>query len=109
MKVIIDSKNQIVEKKADGRGRVNLGSEFAGQTVQLAVLEENVEAEEEPEPEPASGRYEEAGSHAGVCEACEAPGEAPVTVDSLSGAAAWTCPNCGHTQEPPAGAGGVDQ
>lgn len=29
----------IVKKKADDRGRVTLGSEFAGKTVRVAVLE----------------------------------------------------------------------
>lgn len=39
MKVHIESKDQIVEKTADGRGRVVLGSEFANEDVQLAILE----------------------------------------------------------------------
>ncbi len=33
------AKNQITEKRADSRGRVTLGSEFANKEVQLAVLE----------------------------------------------------------------------
>lgn len=32
-------KDQIIEKRADSRGRVTLGSEFANKEVQLAVLE----------------------------------------------------------------------
>lgn len=39
MKVYIESKDQIIEKEADSRGRVTLGSEFAGKEVQLAVME----------------------------------------------------------------------
>ena len=39
MKVYIESKDQILEKRADSRGRVMLGSEFANTEVQLAVLE----------------------------------------------------------------------
>ena len=39
MKIHIESKGQIVEKRADGRGRVTLGSEYAGKEVQLAILE----------------------------------------------------------------------
>lgn len=37
MKVYIESKDRILEKRADSR--VTLGSEFANKTVQLAVLE----------------------------------------------------------------------
>lgn len=39
MKVYIESKDQIVEKTADGRGRVTLGSDYAGKDVQIAILE----------------------------------------------------------------------
>ena len=39
MKVYVESKDQIIEKRADSRGRVTLGSEFANKEVQLAVLE----------------------------------------------------------------------
>ncbi|WP_336346095.1 hypothetical protein [Halalkalicoccus ordinarius] len=39
MKVYVKSKEQIIEKRADSRGRVTLGSEFANKEVQLAVLE----------------------------------------------------------------------
>lgn len=39
MKVHVESKEQIVEKKADGRGRVTLGSEYADEEVQIAILE----------------------------------------------------------------------
>lgn len=46
MKVVVESKDQIMEKTADGRGRVTLGSDYAGKEVQLAVLEVR-EAEEE--------------------------------------------------------------
>lgn len=38
MKIHIESKDQLVEKKADSRGRVTLGSEYAGEEVQLAIL-----------------------------------------------------------------------
>lgn len=38
MKVHIQTKDQIMEKRADSRGRVTLGSEFAGSDVQLALL-----------------------------------------------------------------------
>lgn len=44
MKVYVESKEQILEKRADSRGRVTLGSEYANKEVQLAVLE--VEGEE---------------------------------------------------------------
>lgn len=47
MKLQIDSKDQIIEKKADGRGRVTLGSDYAGKTVQIAVLEDDVDAQED--------------------------------------------------------------
>ncbi|WP_336345974.1 hypothetical protein [Halalkalicoccus ordinarius] len=39
MKVYVESKDQIIEKRTDSRGRVTLGSEFANREVQLAVLE----------------------------------------------------------------------
>ena len=39
MKVYVESKDQILEKRADSRGRVTLGSEYANKEVQLAVLE----------------------------------------------------------------------
>ena len=39
MKVYVESKDQIIEKRADNRGRVTLGSEYANKEVQLAVLE----------------------------------------------------------------------
>ena len=39
MKVYVESKDQIIEKRADSRGRVTLGSEYANKEVQLAVLE----------------------------------------------------------------------
>ncbi|MFC6906910.1 hypothetical protein [Halalkalicoccus tibetensis] len=39
MKVYVESKDQILEKQADSRGRVTLGSEYANRKVQLAVLE----------------------------------------------------------------------
>ena len=32
-------KDRIIEKRADSRGRVTLGSEFANKRIQLAVLE----------------------------------------------------------------------
>lgn len=39
MKVEIEPR-QLVERKADDRGRVTLGSEFAGETVRLLILED---------------------------------------------------------------------
>lgn len=39
MHVHIESKDQIVEKKTDDRGRLLLGAEYAGKEVQVAVLE----------------------------------------------------------------------
>lgn len=39
MKVYVGSKDQILEKQTDSRGRVTLGSEYANKEVQLAVLE----------------------------------------------------------------------
>lgn len=39
MKVHVETPQNIIEKTADSRGRVVLGSEFAGDTVQVAVLE----------------------------------------------------------------------
>ena len=39
MKVYVESKDRILEKQADSRGRVTLGSEYANTEVQLAVLE----------------------------------------------------------------------
>lgn len=45
MKVYIESKDQIVEKTADARGRVTLGSEYAGEEVQLAILEPTDDSE----------------------------------------------------------------
>lgn len=38
MKLEVDATN-VDKKKADGRGRVTLGSEFAGKTVTVAVVE----------------------------------------------------------------------
>ena len=37
--VYVESKDQIIEKRADSRERVTLGSEVADKEVQLAVLE----------------------------------------------------------------------
>lgn len=39
MKIVVDSKEQIVEKTTDGRGRITLGSDYANKEVQLAILE----------------------------------------------------------------------
>lgn len=39
MKVHVESPDDVVEKKADSRGRVTLGSDYAGKSVQLAILE----------------------------------------------------------------------
>lgn len=39
MKVYVENPEDIMEKEADSRGRITLGSEFSGKTVQIAVLE----------------------------------------------------------------------
>jgi len=39
MKVHVENPEDIMEKKADGRGRITLGSDFSGKKVQVAVLE----------------------------------------------------------------------
>ena len=39
VKVYVESKDQIIEKRADSRGSITLGSEFANKEVELAVLE----------------------------------------------------------------------
>lgn len=39
MKVYVESKEQIIEKRADSRGRVTLGREYVNKDVQRAVLE----------------------------------------------------------------------
>lgn len=39
MKVYVESKDDIKELTADNRGRVYLGSEYADETVQLAILD----------------------------------------------------------------------
>ncbi|WP_202932752.1 hypothetical protein [Halorussus salinus] len=46
MKVEV-SATDIDEKKADDRGRVTLGSEYAGKTVTVAVVEVEEESESE--------------------------------------------------------------
>lgn len=38
MKVYVESKDHIIETTADSRGRVTLGSEYANEDVQVAVL-----------------------------------------------------------------------
>lgn len=45
MKVYVESKDQIIEKWTDSRGRVTLGSEYTNKEVQMAVLK--VDGEEE--------------------------------------------------------------
>jgi len=39
MKVEIESKDQIIEKKTDSRGRITLGSEYGDREVQVVILE----------------------------------------------------------------------
>lgn len=39
MKVHIESTDDILDRKADARGRINLGPELAGKEVQIAILE----------------------------------------------------------------------
>lgn len=47
MKLQIDSKDQIVEAETDSRGRITLGTKYADQTVQLAILEEDLDGDDE--------------------------------------------------------------
>lgn len=39
MKVYVESSDQIVERKADDRGRITLGNEYSGKEVQVAILD----------------------------------------------------------------------
>ena len=39
MKLYIESKDQLLERTADGRGRITLGSQYADQDVTLAVID----------------------------------------------------------------------
>lgn len=43
MKVYVESKDKIIEAKADSRGRITLGSDYANKEVQIAILEEDEE------------------------------------------------------------------
>jgi len=47
-------------------------------------------------------RSVEGADHRGRCQDCGAVETATVSVLEPPGVAAWTCPNCGTTQEPPA-------
>ncbi len=40
MKVYVESKDDIIERTADDRGRITLGSEYAKKDVTVAVLDE---------------------------------------------------------------------
>lgn len=40
MKVYVESKDDIVEKTADDRGRITLGSEHANKSVTVAIIDE---------------------------------------------------------------------
>ncbi len=78
------SATDIEEKKADGRGRVTLGSEYAGKNVTVAVVEAEDDnkttecihcgAVDEPEHD-VHVRVEqtERGEHYTVCNICEPP------------------------------------
>lgn len=46
MKVYVENPDQIIERKADGRGRITLGSDYANAEVQLAILEVDEDLEE---------------------------------------------------------------
>lgn len=39
MKVYVESKDDIIEKRTDDRGRITLGSKYGDKKVQIAVLE----------------------------------------------------------------------
>ena len=43
----MDLPDEIKELKADSRGRVNLGPDYAGETVRVAIIETVEETEEE--------------------------------------------------------------
>jgi len=51
MKVLVETDDELIEKdlSADGRGRVTLGSEYAGETVTVAVVERGSETSTAPE------------------------------------------------------------
>lgn len=38
MKILVDSKENMVEKETDSRGRITLGTEYANRKVTLAIL-----------------------------------------------------------------------
>lgn len=46
MRVYVESKDDIIERKADDRGRVTIGSEYADEEVQLAILDTEDDNEE---------------------------------------------------------------
>jgi hypothetical protein len=48
-----------------------------------------------------TNRYEEAGVRRSLCFDCGKVGDGEVEVDTWSGVAMWTCPNCGTAQENP--------
>jgi len=45
--------------------------------------------------------YDAGRPHRGQCSECGKTGSARTTVMEPPGVAAWTCPHCGATQEPP--------
>lgn len=45
MKIYIESKDAIIERTADDRGRITLGSEYADADVQVAILGANTDSE----------------------------------------------------------------
>jgi len=47
MKVYVESKDDIVEARADSRGRITLGSEFAHENVTVAVIDRESQNNEE--------------------------------------------------------------
>ena len=73
-------------KKADDRGRVTLGSEYAGKTVTVAVLEVEDEGDVRTD-----GGTQTAG-HLDFCDECVA--ETLHNRDETDGM--WTCASCGR-------------
>jgi len=48
MKVLVETDDELIEKdlSTDGRGRVTLGSEYAGETVTVAVVERSADTDD---------------------------------------------------------------
>lgn len=54
-------------------------------------------------------RYQASVPITGTCERCGEEGTATATIDTAANVAAWQCPHCGRTQEPPADAARADR